>query len=221
MALSSFYAPKIGAALAFGLIATSIAISESKTWSSRDPVLPPASFDQIGPPMPTSMIPSASDPTAAEGIAPEQAAVPKNVRIIEMPHRKDVLNELALPTEPPQQYQVAGLPQPEVPSESSTPTAGIEETLIAPIPAPAYRRPVISYLVEADEVTQPQAPVSLDSLISPQQGEYAHGTWPRRLDQVVTIEGQAGVVDAISSDNLFLSDWVEVRRGGVPRVIAQ
>lgn len=264
MVLRLSHAPKIGAALAFGLIATGIAVSQSQTWDQQvSPLVAPASEaeldagDLIGPPMPATPegelsvnLADAENPSFdADGEAPEIALhlltrgkageavlevpstvatveqVPEIVRMIDMPRRGDELDELGRPIVAPDQFQVAALPSPNVARATDEEPVAAVENLIAPIPAPAYRRPIESYLISDPEPVAPGRPVSRDPLVPGNenifQSDFQDGTWPRRLDQVVSVQGQPHVVNSISTDNLFLSDWVEVQRGGGRRVIAR
>lgn len=266
------HAPRIGAAVAFGLIATGIAVSENLTWDSPVPLMQAPETAGFGPPMPADLTidkPKSkivnladADASLAEEVnltttvgAPEialrmlygtgdevaavelpiQTAEPTQVRTIELPRRDDELDALGRPVAPPDQFELAALPSPESAPEGAAQVASVEEDLVAPIPAPAYRRPIISYLVEADFVeTPPSEPASLDPFVTGNVSAYQNpypaefqmpfsngDNWPRRLDQVVVLQGQASVINELSSDNLFLGNWVEIREGGRSRVVAQ
>ncbi len=265
------HAPRIGAAVAFGLIATGIAVSESLTWDSPVPQMQAPEIADFGPPMPSDVAddkPKAKVVNLADAEAvdseevnlntavgapeialrmlygtgedlaveqPVEIAEPTEVRTIELPRRDDELDALGRPVDTPDQYELAALPSPENAPETTEQISPIDENLVAPIPAPAYRRPIVSYLVEADFVDPPVTDSSsLDPFVtgnvsayqSPYPAEFqtpftVDDNWPRRLDQVVTVQGQASVIDQLSADNLFLGDWVEVREGGRSRVVAQ
>lgn len=174
------------------------------------------------------------DSEVADSRAPEiDSNTPDSVRTIALPRRDDAIDTFGQPVDEGEDtYQLAALPSED--TSELAPESQINESLVPPIPAPAYRRPISSFMTPTTQRVQ-QADVPLDPTVVLPSGmdtvqtgsmvDYRQApvsTGPVRLDRINSARQQPYVVSQPQSPhNIFMSDWVEVDNGDYRRIVGQ